>query len=391
MEYFVKKMLVYRFLDAIKPIGVIFVLFFAHNGLTPFQISILISIWSITQLVFEVPLGAIADKYSRRNLLIIALFIHMTGFVLWLKGSFAFYALGFILWGIKNALTSGTLEAFVYDELKSAGKESSYEQINGKLEGAFWSGITLSAVLGGLIATLNYDFVLVISIVTTFLAVLALFTIKSVKPLKSTGEVKYFEVLKGAVGEIRTNTALLGIIAFFCLVFATYGAADEYWALIYQALGLPIAVIGVFVAIGYGFFALAGQTLPVFKNKLKGKEHLFILVSAGLFILAGIIKSYLSVPLIFTGMYLFKIAHLKFDAKFQHLIKADQRATISSLKSLVFEIVYMGFVLTFGFTSSKFAITSTMYLLGLLLAVWIILFIVFLPKPLRHILTVNPS
>lgn len=390
MDSFIWKMSVYRFLDAVKLIGVIFVLFFAHNGMNPFQISILISIWSITSFLLEVPLGTVADKYSRRNLLIIALLVHVVGFIFWLKGGFIFYALGFVLWGFKNALVSGTQEAFVFDELKVHGKESLYEKVNGKLESAFWIGITVSAVLGGLVASINYNLVIVFSIVTTLLAIVALLTIKSVKPTRSTGEVKYFDVLKEAITEIKTNTTLWGIIAFFCLIFATYGAADEYWALIYQALGLPVAIVGIFVAIGYGFFTLAGWTLHLFDNdKIRGREHYLLLVSAVIFILAGLLKSFISIPLIFLAMYIFKIAHLKFDAKFQYAIKSDQRATVSSLKSLIFEFVYMGFVLMFGFTSEKIGITSMMYILGVLLAVWLAVFKVFLPVSLNKILAVK--
>jgi MFS family permease len=390
MNNFVWKMSLYRFLDAVKLVGVIFVLLFAHNGMTPFQISILISIWSITSLLLEVPLGTVADKYPRRNLLIIALLVHVVGFILWLKGGFIFYALGFVLWGIKNALVSGTQEAFVFDELKVHGKELLYEKVNGKLESAFWTGITVSAVLGGLVASINYNLVIVFSIITTLLAIVALLTIKSVKPIRSTGEAKYLDVLKEAITEIKTNSTLWGIIAFFCLIFATYGAADEYWALIYQALGLPVAIVGVLVAIGYGFFTLAGWTLHLFDNdKIRGKEHYLLLGSAIIFILAGLLKSFISIPLIFLAMYIFKIAHLKFDAKFQYTIKSDQRATVSSLKSLIFEFVYMGFVLMFGLTSEKIGITSLMYILGILLLVWLVVFKIFLPVSLNKILAVK--
>ena len=379
MKQFILKMSIYRFLDAVKFIGVIFVLLFAHNGMTPFQISILISIWSATQLFLEVPLGTVADKYPRRNLLIIALLIHAIGFVFWLKGGFLFYVIGFIFWGTKNALTSGTLEAFVYDELKSFGKESSYEEVNGKLESAFWVGITVSAVLGGLIATVSYNLVLILSIITTLLAVFALLTIKSVRPVQTTGETKYLVLLKEAILEIKNNSTLIGIIAFFCLIFATYGAADEYWALIYQALELPLSVIGMFVALGYGSFVVAGWTLKFFNNSyIKGREHLLLVLSAIIFIIAGLLKSYISIPLIFLGMYIFKVAHLKFDAKFQYAINSDQRATISSLKSLIYEIVYMGFVLFFGFTSEKLGMISVVYLLGILLIGWLFIFKVLL-------------
>lgn len=59
MNEFIRKMSAYKFLDAVKLVGVIFVLLFSHNGLNPFQISILISIWSVTQLLLEVPLGIV--------------------------------------------------------------------------------------------------------------------------------------------------------------------------------------------------------------------------------------------------------------------------------------------------------------------------------------------
>lgn len=392
MNNFIWKISIYRFLDAVKLVGVLFALLFAHHGLSPFQIAILISIWSMTQLLLEVPLGTIADTYPRRNLLIIALLALALGFVLWLHGGFIFYALGFILWGFKNAMTSGTLEAFVYDELRVSGQEASYERVNAKLEGAFWLGVTISAMLGGLVATVSYDLLLISSIVTTLLAVVMLLTIKSVRPLQSTGESKYLDTLKNALREICTNTSLSGVIVFSCLIFATYGAADEYWGLIYQALEMPVSVVGTLVALGYGAFALAGWTLHLYNHeKMRGKEYYLLVVSALIFIFAGLLKTYLSIPLIFLGMYIFKVAQLKFDAKFQYTIKSDQRATISSLKSLIFEFVYMGIVLMFGFVSEKIGITTVMYLLGSLLITWLVLFRLFLPHILIKIMSVKIS
>lgn len=379
MKSFLLKIYAYRFLEAFKLIGVIFTLFFQHNGLNTFQISILITIWSISQLVLEVPLGVFADKYSRRNLLIIALLFLVAGFLFWIKGGFIFYAIGFVLWGVKNALTSGTFEAFVYDELKTFNAEDQYEKVNGKLEATFWSGITISAIIGAFVASFNYNLVLILTIVSTIFAIAALALIKPVQPVKSTGETKYFNVLKKALGEIKNNSRLLEIVIFFCLVFATYGAADEYWALIYQQIGSPTALIGILIAVGYGLFAIAGYTLPFFKSiKVKNIEYLLITISGIMFILAGIVNSMLSIPLIFVALYIFKVAHIKYDVRFQHAISGGERATVSSLKSLIYEFVYMGFVLLFGFSSVKLGMISVVYILGALLILWIILSRLFL-------------
>ncbi len=214
MKDFFWKVSLYKFLDAFKLIGAIFTLLFAQNGLNVFQISLLIAIWSATQLVLEVPMGVVADKYPRRNVLIVATVLLAIGFSLWLHGGFVFYALGMLLWGARNALTSGTIEAFVYDELKSYNKEEEYGKVNGKLEGTMQLGFMFSAILGGIIAQYNFSWVIILTVLTSILGALVLLTTKAVRPVRSTGEAKYFSVLKDAFKEIKANKILLFIIIF---------------------------------------------------------------------------------------------------------------------------------------------------------------------------------
>src|SRR5690349_19752519 len=127
MQSFVRKISIYRFLDSFNPILVIFTLLFSHNVLSTFQISLILVIWSVTQLILEIPTGILADKFSRKNILIVASINRIFGYGLWLiGGSFWIYTLGAMMWSIKNALMSGTLESFVYDELKTYGKEEEY-------------------------------------------------------------------------------------------------------------------------------------------------------------------------------------------------------------------------------------------------------------------------
>src|SRR5688572_30134248 len=101
MKSFLWKIYISRFLDAANLIGVIFVLFFSYWGLNPFEISLLIAIWSVTTILTEVPFGVLADTYSRKNLLIVGLILKAVGFGFWMMGGFLNYAIGFIFWGMK--------------------------------------------------------------------------------------------------------------------------------------------------------------------------------------------------------------------------------------------------------------------------------------------------
>ena len=70
-------------------------------GLNPAQISALFIIWSVTSFVAEVPSGIVADRLSRRRLLMISPVITGGGFALWtFTPSFVAFAVGFVLWGV---------------------------------------------------------------------------------------------------------------------------------------------------------------------------------------------------------------------------------------------------------------------------------------------------
>lgn len=365
MNNFLRKVYLYRFFDAFNLVSGIFALYFASKNLDPFQISILIAIWSITSLALEVPLGAVADKYPRKYLLMVAPLLTVIGFSLWLMDGFIFYALGFVLWGAKNALQSGTMEAFLYDELKEYGKQDYFQSAFGKSGTYFWLGVMLSGAVGGLLAQFNFAYAIIFGILMQLVSVLIMSTVKTVKPQKSTGESKYFEILKEAIKEIRTSKKMLLILTFICLTFPIYGAGEEFLNLLFQSYQIDLWIIGLMVALIYGIIAVSNYTLTfIDKIKINALENWFLIISGVLFLIVGLTKSVLTLPLIFVAIYLLAVAEAKFDVRFQHAIESSERATISSLKSFSFEIFYLLFVLIFGFISSQFGLNSVILTLG---------------------------
>ncbi len=110
-----------------------YALLFADAGLSTSQISTLFVIWSVVAFAFEVPSGALADAWSRRGLYAIGEVLTAVGYALWLIWpTFPGFALGFVLWGLGGALSSGTLEALVYDELAAEGRSGDYAKITGR-------------------------------------------------------------------------------------------------------------------------------------------------------------------------------------------------------------------------------------------------------------------
>jgi MFS family permease len=86
----------------------VYTLLFSDSGLSVWQISSLFVLWSVANILFEVPSGAFADATSRRRLLVVGPLLTAVAFGLWVASpSYTVFALGFLLWGLKTALTSG--------------------------------------------------------------------------------------------------------------------------------------------------------------------------------------------------------------------------------------------------------------------------------------------
>ena len=112
----------YAFLDEFVLLYPLYALLFTDAGLTTVQVSALFVLWSATGIVLEVPSGALADAVSRRALLVVAPLVGAAGYALWVAiPSFWAFAAGFVLWGVRGALVSGSLEALVYTELDARG------------------------------------------------------------------------------------------------------------------------------------------------------------------------------------------------------------------------------------------------------------------------------
>ena len=122
----------FRFFQDFALIYPVYVIMFERTGLEFVQISWLLVIWGLAVLVTEVPSGVIADLWSRRGVLFLALLLKACGFIVWLLyPSFGGFAVGFVLWGIQEGLTAGVTEALLFDSLSRQGRDREFEAIAG--------------------------------------------------------------------------------------------------------------------------------------------------------------------------------------------------------------------------------------------------------------------
>lgn len=333
------------------------------------QIGSLFAIWSLTAIVLEVPTGILADLYSRRSILISAQIIRAIGYGFWLiSDGYWGFATGFILWGLSSTLTSGTFEAFVFDELKDAGKEGAFERVNGRISGYHFIGMTLGTLFGGLIAEFGFVYVLIPSVIAPIFSAFCIMMTRPVRSNQSTEERQYWHVLRDALREARHNPPLLRLIAVIVLAFGALSAADEFWGLYFDETGFSLTMIGVIFGIANIISSIAGFTAH--RLRLPGRLlPAYLLLGGLLTLLIALLNAPLGILLILVMIFIVESSKVKYEVRLQHSISSHQRATVSSINNLLLNGTAFLFYLAIGSVAGMWGYVSFLWLLGFIIGV----------------------
>ena len=120
---FLARAYAFRFLDGFVLIYPLYTVMFAARGLSPSQVAAALMAWSVTGFFLQIPMGVLADRFSRRWMLCLGQVLRGLGFAIWIvQPNFTGFLIGMVLWGVKSAMTNGVFEALVYDELHAIGE-----------------------------------------------------------------------------------------------------------------------------------------------------------------------------------------------------------------------------------------------------------------------------
>ena len=108
------------------------------------------------QLVLELPTGAFADLVGRKWSVLLGCFMQLCGLIVFgISTSYAGFIVYGLFVGLAESLVSGAKEALLYDTLKEAGKEESYDKLYSKYGLIFQLGLASSILIGGLLGQIS--------------------------------------------------------------------------------------------------------------------------------------------------------------------------------------------------------------------------------------------
>jgi predicted MFS family arabinose efflux permease len=362
----------YRFLDTFVLIFPFYTVMFTEHGMSPAQIGLALAAWSLTGVALEIPTGALADRLSRRWLLFAAQVFRGGGFLVWaLFPGFWGYLIGFMLWGVKSALVSGTFEALLYDELKAEGRPQDYARAIGHAQTGRFAGLMSAALIAAAIAGIgNYALTLVSSASSLVGAASALLLPKAPRTAPTKAAADYIGTMRRGLAEAVRRPGVLSILVFIALMQSLLAACDDYWQIFARDVGLDRPQIALFVAaLGAG---QAGAAAVAHRAPLRRSWSLPVWVAAGGLVLttaAAVFRPVVSVPLavLFTAMCI--VALVQADARFQHALSGEARATVASVKGFASQCAITLLILNFGLMAQASAYRTAFLVHGVALTV----------------------
>lgn len=354
---------------------------FIDLGLTLDQFVLLNLIWAATIFIFEVPSGALADTIGRRRLLIAAsvlMIIEMLCLLLAPRGDgallFSLCVINRICSGLSEACASGADEALAYDSLPEQNRAAAWDQLLAKVMRWRSLGYVIAMILGGLLydpavinALLPSDFRLTaetvhrlpVALVLLQAIVCLFFTMRMIEPthhaagstLKHTLQLT-LSTARWVLSHPKTLVVILIGVAIDSIVrnFATINSS--YFRLIdlpewsYGFLGAAIGIVGLLVP---SIAKYLNTRFSMFLNlafvAVASWGGLILLVPA--WPLMGILPViFLMTTMSFLGFTISRVLHQEAES--------SRRATVLSVKGLVFNLGYGLFSLAFSWLLASF-------------------------------------
>ena len=331
----------YGYLREVVLIYPVYAIMMGEHGVSPLELSTLFFVWSASALIFEVPSGVLADRYSRKRLLVISGVLKGAAFIpWWFAPDFSGYLTGFVVWSMGSSLVSGTSESFLYDTLRTAphakGEDRGFARIYGRGMVASSFGVATALAGGGYLAEHGYAWPLALSIAAPWFAALIV-AIAFVEPPRgdATRHENVFGTLAAGVAEVRRSRVLLYIVAMFATLVTAYGVIDEYLGpFLNEKPAFTLGAVGLVYAASFTTRTIGMEVahrLPF--RSLRAIANLFAIGTLGLGVTALTNDLWLVVTY---GWYFAasSAAEVLLQTRLQHEIDGSARATVTSIAKM---------------------------------------------------------
>lgn len=334
-------------------------------GFSSFAISIETVIFLAIAMIASVPFGVLADKWSRRGVLLLScLFFAVGSLICGLSNGVVLYIIGMSFWGLYSAAYSGCYQAIVYDVLQEEqGSSEGFERNYGRIQLYKTLALVTGSLLSGIIASH-------VSLRATYLYTLPFILIAAFCLLKFKEPTLHKQMVskskaagfKNSMKAITSSSYLLWLSLLLMLTNIGFLILAEFGQLWLVALSLPIILYGPVTSISQLGIGFSGYVA----DKIKNSQNLIIIFSIMLLVSSYFLTTHLLSLIIFAdfvitlGMLSISII---ISRRLHDHLPASLRTSGTSIIETASYPMFFVLALIFGYISTKSSIFNAAWIM----------------------------
>jgi predicted MFS family arabinose efflux permease len=356
---------VYRLLSTSYLFLPVLITFFVSRGLDFTHIALLNTVYALTAIVFEVPTGALADRFGRCRAMMLGSLLMAIGCVVDFNGrDFWTFALGEGLLALGMTLTSGADSAYLYDLLGAYGREHEYRRHEGSATAAKLLGAAAALVVGGFVGRSAPAATYAATACVCAAAALVAMMMRE-PPFVREDDSDFLHGMAHAARAVATRPPLRFAVGFSVLVFVLLRMGLYLNPPYLSGAGLDTAWIGVVLALLSVAGAVAAQRIESVRRHL-GEARLLWSMPLALAVSYALCGRFvavwgvalLAVPALVNGLY----SPFSKELLNREIADSGQRATVLSVESMARRLAFGAFAPVAGVLIDAHGLHAALYL-----------------------------
>ncbi|MFO7992045.1 MAG: MFS transporter [Thermoplasmata archaeon] len=387
----------YGFLKNLRFFEPFLYLFFLANGLSFFQIGLLISIREISTFLLEIPTGIIADVTGRRRAMAGAFASYMISFtIFYFFSGFILFIPAMLLFALGETFRSGTHKSMIMEHLDEEDMQDKKVEYYGKTRSASRLGSALSALLAGVIVYFwqSYNIVFLFTLIPYTFGFFLMLTYPAELDGKITGKTKLSDLwvhTKESFHQLKEHPSLGKMLVNASIYDSFFKISKDYLSPIVKAfaVGLPLLLFigsveqrtAILVGIVYFFvymnsFVSSRRSASLMKkvgSMGKALNALYFIMAAAFFGVAF----FLAVDIVFLSIisffFFFTLYNLRKPMVVGYLgdrIEPKTRATLLSGHNQMRSVIGIVIAPVLGYLADNFGISYAFGFGGIVLLVF---------------------
>ncbi len=308
-------------------------------------VAILEALSMVAFLAMIVPGGLLADYLGRKRLLIFASIVNAIGAsIVGFAGSFVSVAIGIGVMSLSGGLFTASLEALLYDFLKTENREEQYKKIWGKMTTVRMLTSAAASFVGGYLYTIDVRLPWFGVAVMSFLAFFIAFTLK--EPRIETPHDSFPQFLreagKGITELFRKDVWRLSIPLLLIGIFFTTDSSG-LWDIQAVEYGFSSQILGVLLTATYLCLAFVSWYATKITRKFSsfGGILLFAVIWAVLWFVSGVTGGIIGAILLTLRSSFSVVADVQSSGLWNSMISSRVRATTLSTITIIRGLPYI--------------------------------------------------